>query len=65
MRLHNLSRLVAGYLYCGRQGKQTPQETQYIYDGKDTIFLKNSKISSSLNKKGKNVYTTAFWDSPT
>lgn len=51
MRLRNRSRLAAGYLYYGRQGKQTPQETQYIYDGEDTIFLKNSNISSSLNKK--------------
>ena len=65
MRLRNLSRLAAGYLYYGRQGKQTPQETQYIYDGEDTIFLKNSNISSSCTKKGKHVYTTAFWGSPT
>lgn len=48
MRLRNLSRLAAGYLYYGRQGKQTPQETQYIYDGEDTIFLKNSKVNMCI-----------------
>lgn len=60
MRLRNRSRLAAGYLYYGRQGKQTPQETQYIYDGEDTIFLKNSNISSSLNKKKVNNCILGF-----
>ena len=57
MRLRNLLRLAAGYLYYGRQGKQTPQETQYIYDGE----LRFTHLMESIINRATDQMLDIIW----